>query len=75
MSEMRTALRESLNKTFKSEFNNSVARLRENISPYTAYVHAENEQALKDQTALADVLDKLETLNKEIDTLISPLAQ
>ncbi len=71
MSEMRTALRESLNKTFKSEFNNSVARLRENISPYTAYVHAENEQALKDQTALADVLDKLETLNKEIDTLIS----
>lgn len=70
MAEMRASLRETLNKTFKAEFAQSVARLRENISPYTSYVHAESAQALQNQSTLAELSQKLDALNKEINAKI-----
>ena len=70
MSEIRESLRESLSKTFKGEFSQSVARLRENISPYTAYVRSESEQALEDQTTLAEIKEKLDFISKEIESVV-----
>lgn len=70
MSEIRESLRESLSKTFKGEFSQSVARLRENISPYTAYVRSESEQALEDQTSLAEIKEKLDFISKEIESVV-----
>lgn len=70
MSEMRAGLRESLSKTFKGEFSQSVARLRENISPYTAYVRSESEQASQDQASLAEIKEKLDFISKEIESVV-----
>ena len=70
MSEIRESLRESLSKTFKGEFSQSVARLRENISPYTAYVRSESEQASQDQASLAEIKEKLDFISKEIESVV-----
>lgn len=70
MAEMRQGLRETLSKTFKDEFSAAVTRLQENISPYTAFVHAENAKVQKDQEALQGLADELVSLKKEIDTII-----
>lgn len=70
MAEMRQGLRDTLSKTFKGEFGAALTRLTDNISPYTAYVQAENEKANEDQSALVKLENELEALKKEIDTII-----
>ena len=70
MAEMRQGLRETLSKTFKGEFSGSVARLKENISPYTAFVLTENAKVQSDQQDLANLADELVSLKNEIDTII-----
>ena len=70
MAEMRQGLRDTLSKTFKGEFGAALTRLTENISPYTAYVQAENQKANEDQDALTKLENELEALKKEINTII-----
>lgn len=70
MVEMRQELRDTLGKTFRTEFGNAIARLRDNISPYTAFVHAENARVQTDQATLANLANELDELKKEIDTII-----
>ena len=70
MAEMRQGLRDTLSKTIKGEFGAALTRLTENISPYTAYVQAENQKANEDQDALTKLENELEALKKEINTII-----
>jgi small GTP-binding protein len=67
---LRTNLLETLSTTFVKESNNSVARLKDNIAPYTRYVHAEHERVERASSALAEMRRSLSSLRARIELLV-----
>jgi small GTP-binding protein len=67
---LRSGLYEALSGSFKHESANAIARLRESITPYTRYVHAEQERILKVQTQLNDLRQSILTLRARIESSV-----
>jgi len=67
---LRENLHEALTTAFKSESANAISRLRDNISPYTRFVHAEDERIQKAKTLLADLRKNLSALRARIETTV-----
>jgi small GTP-binding protein len=67
---LRTSLHEALTNAFKIEAESAVDRLQENITPYTRYVHAEQERILQSETQLDDMRQILSALRSRIDTIV-----
>ena len=67
---MRTKLFDALTTTFKTESVNAVSRLKDNIAPYTRFVHAELERIQKSETTLNDMQQQLATLRARIESVV-----
>jgi small GTP-binding protein len=67
---MRTNLFSTLTTTFTTESENAVSRIKNNIAPYTRFVHAEQERINKVQTMLEDLRQHLSTLRARIDSVV-----
>jgi hypothetical protein len=67
---LRTNLLDVLSATFLKESNNSVARLRDNVAPYTRYVHTEHDRIEKASSLLADMRRSISSLRARIDLVV-----
>jgi len=67
---MRTNLLDTLTDTFSNETQKSIADLKENIAPYTHFVHAEKERIGKTQATLAELRQNLASLRARIETVV-----
>jgi hypothetical protein len=70
MTALRTNLLETLTDSFQRETKNAVARLKDGITPYVRYVHAENERLEKSETTLATLRQKLSVLRAKSTAVI-----
>jgi small GTP-binding protein len=70
MTALRTNLLETLTESFQRETKNAVARLKDGITPYVRYVHAENERLKKSETTLARLRQKLSVLRAKSQSVI-----
>ena len=68
---MRTTLSDTLSATFKHESESAIARMKDNIAPYTRYVHAEEERITKTKTMLAELHEHLSTLRARIPNILT----
>ena len=67
---MRTKLFGALTTTFNTESVNAVSRLKDNIAPYTRFVHTETERIQKSEITLNDILQQLATLRARIESVV-----
>ena len=67
---LRENLHEALTTAFKIKLANAISRLRDNISPYTRFVHAEDERIQKAEALLADLRKNLSALRARIETIV-----
>ena len=67
---LRTNLHETLSRAFKNELEGAIARLRENIAPYTRYVHAEQERILRTETQIDELRQSISALRAQIDAVV-----
>ncbi len=67
---MRTNLIDTLTDTFTRETKNSIDDLKENIAPYTRFVHAETERIGKTRTILAELRQNISALRARIETVV-----
>ncbi len=67
VNEMRTQLRQSVQRQFVTEVEQSLARIREAIGPYTRFVRAQREQLTDLQRIFADIEGDLQRLRADID--------
>lgn len=67
---LRTNLLEALTGSFKNESENAILRLRDNIAPYTRYVHAEQERIHKTQSQLDELRQSISTLRARIEMIV-----
>ena len=70
MTALRTNLLETLTSAFTQESQNAVRRLRDGITPYIRYVHAERERIEKTASALATVRQRLSTLRARSQAVV-----
>ena len=67
---MRSNLLETLTDAFTKESTKSIADLKENIAPYTRFVHAEKERISKTQAVLAELRQNISALRARIETVV-----
>ena len=67
---LRETLHEALTTAFKAELANAISRLRNNILPYTRFVHAEQERIQKAETLLEDLQKSISALRARIETTV-----
>jgi hypothetical protein len=70
MVDLRTRLLETLTTQFTGESQNSVARLKDGITPYVRYVNAERERMEKNETLLAKLRQKVSALRARSESVI-----
>jgi len=70
MEELRRSLMQTLRSAFNKEFELAVLRLRNNISPYTQYVHAEQQRLADNQTTLNLMGARIEDLKQELPEVL-----
>jgi small GTP-binding protein len=70
MVDLRTRLLETLTTSFTNEAQRAVARLKDGITPYIRYVHAEHERIEKNETILTKLRQKLSTLRARSQAVI-----
>ena len=71
MATLRTNLLETLTTSFKHESGNAVSRLKENVAPYTRYVHAEQDRIANTESTIAQIRQSLSALRARIDTVVN----
>lgn len=69
MAALRTNLLETLTTSFKHESGNAVSRLKENVAPYTRYVHAEQDRIENTECAIVQIRQSLSALRARIDAV------
>ncbi|MCE5209797.1 MAG: dynamin family protein [Chloroflexi bacterium] len=69
MSEFRSILLTTLSKEFGKESQNAVKRLKENVTPYTRYVHSEQERMDNTESTLNEMRQDLATLRSRINVV------
>ncbi len=67
INEMRANIRDAVSQQFERETDQSIARIRETISPYTRFVRGKREQLTELQADLAHMKLALEHLRSEIE--------
>jgi small GTP-binding protein len=67
---LRTNLHNALTNAFVNESENSVSLLKDNVAPYTRFVHAEQERISKTQTQLDELQKNLSALRARIETIV-----
>jgi small GTP-binding protein len=67
---LRKNLHDALTSAFKIESENAIIRLRENIAPYTRYVHAEQERVRERKNQLDEIRQIISTLHTRVDTIV-----
>lgn len=70
MVDLRTQLLETLTVSFTNETQRAVARLKDGITPYIRYVHAEHERVEKNETILAKLRQKLSVLRARSQAVV-----
>ncbi|HPS41974.1 MAG TPA: dynamin family protein [Anaerolineaceae bacterium] len=68
---MRTTLSDTLSATFKHESETAISRMKDNIAPYTRYVHSEEERITKTKTMLTELRERLSTLRARIPNILA----
>ena len=67
---LRESLHEALTAAFQTESANAISRLRDNISPYTRFVRAEQERIQKAESLLVELRQQISALRARIDAAI-----
>jgi small GTP-binding protein len=67
---LRTNLHDTLTSAFKNESENAILRLRDNITPYTRYVHSEQEKILKTKNQLDEMRQSISMLRAQIEMIV-----
>lgn len=67
VNELRTQLRQTVQRQFMTEVEQSLARIRDAIGPYTRFVRAQREQLTDLQRIFADIEGDLQRLRAEIE--------
>jgi small GTP-binding protein len=67
---LRTNLHNALTSAFTNESENAIVHLRDNIAPYTRYVHAEQERILENTTQLDELRRSTSTLRSRIEMVV-----
>ena len=70
MKNLRTNLLETLTTSFNQESQNAVARLKDGITPYVRYVHAERERIDKSEATLARLRQRLSALRARSQAVV-----
>lgn len=70
MDQLRQSLMQTLGSTFTREFEGAVKRLRDNISPYTQYVHNEQDRMAREGQTLNELQRGLEEMQTRINKII-----
>ncbi len=70
MEELRHSLMQTLRSAFNREFELAVLRLRNNISPYTQYVHSEQKRLTDNQATLNLMGARIEDLKQELPEVL-----
>lgn len=70
MVDLRTQLLDTLTISFTNETQRAVARLKDGITPYIRYVHAEHERIEKNETLLAKLRQKLSALRARSQAVV-----
>jgi predicted GTPase len=70
MEELRQSLMQSLRSAFNKEFELAVLRLRDNISPYTQYVHAEQQRLTASEVSLSSMGERIQNLKQEMPEVL-----
>jgi hypothetical protein len=70
MKNLRANLLESLTTSFHQETQNAVTRLKDGITPYIRYVHAERERIDKSETTLARLRQRLSALRARSQAVV-----
>jgi GTP-binding protein EngB required for normal cell division len=70
MEELRQSLMQSLHSAFNKEFELAVLRLRDNISPYTQYVHAEQQRLTASEVSLTNIGERILNLKQEMPEVL-----
>jgi hypothetical protein len=70
MTALRTNLLETLTDSFQSETHNAVIRLKDGITPYIRYVHAEHERIEKSESILAKLRQRLSVLRGRSQSVV-----
>ncbi len=67
---LRETLHEALTTAFKTESANAISRLRDNISPYTRFVYAEQERVQKAEDLLNELRQSISALRVRVETIV-----
>ncbi|MEA4811400.1 MAG: dynamin family protein [Anaerolineaceae bacterium] len=70
MADLRDSLMKTLRSAFNKEFELAVLRLRDNISPYTQYVHAEQKRVEANANTLKDLEIQTTNLKEKISGIV-----
>jgi small GTP-binding protein len=70
MTTLRTNLLETLTTSFKHESGNAVSRLKENVAPYTRYVHAEQDRIANTEVVITQLRQSLSALRARIEAVV-----
>ena len=70
MEELRQSLMQTLRSAFNKEFELAILRLRENVSPYTQYVHSEQQRLSDNQASLSIMGAKIQGLKQEVPEVL-----
>ena len=70
MKDLRTNLLETLSTSFNRETQNAVSRLKDGITPYIRYVHAERDRIEKSEAALAKLRQRLSGLRGRSQAIV-----
>lgn len=70
MDQLRQGLMKTLTATFEHEFEGSLKRLSENITPYTQYVHNEQDRVRQEGQMLQEINSQLGSLKAEIKNIL-----
>ena len=70
MEELRQSLMQTLRSAFNKEFELAIMRLRDNISPYTRYVHSEQQRLTANQATLNLMGAKIQDMKQEVPEVL-----
>ena len=70
MEELRQSLMQTLRSAFNKEFEIAILRLRDNVSPYTQYVHSEQQRLSDNQASLSIMGAKIQGLKQEVPEVL-----
>lgn len=70
MAELRENLIETLSTSFTNETSDAVHRLKDNVTPYTRYVEAEQQRIEKAETLVGELRQSLSGLKARINTVV-----